>query len=165
MSGLQSFGSYKNEERIAPAFRLPKVGGGSVASWDYKQRRAFVLVFLPHLERAAFSWLQTLYMTLQPFGAQLLVSLPFSIEELAGPVADAKVSYPVLADQNGPVYRQYLEWAGLNYHHSELPDSPLYCRPFRSRQPLRPGRHSLPNYPTRGEITAMLEFLGNLCNP
>lgn len=164
MSGLQSFGSYKNEERIAPAFRLPKVGGGSVASWDYKQRRAFVLVFLPHLDRAALNQLQTLFTALQPFGAQLLVSLPSSIEELAGPEVEAAVSYPVLADQNGLVYRQYLEWAGLDYHHSELPAALFIADRFGAvnRYALAATPAQLPD---AGEITAMLEFLGNLCNP
>lgn len=160
---LQGFGSYNNQERMAPAFRLPSAQGEPVAIWDYKQRRAVVLYFLPELDPAFLSQLQSEYAEYRAQGAQLLVISTYPVRPLIDLVAQLGLTYPLLSDADGRIYKRYLHLIEADFQ-KELPSALFIADRYgainRYATAVRP-----PALPVASEVVAHLEFLGNLCNP
>lgn len=161
MSDLQGFGVYNNEERMAPAFRLPDISGKPVSLWDYKQRRAVVLYFLPQPDRTVLQARQREYQAYQRLGVEMLVIISCPVDQLKTLAATREISYPVLADQAGQVYRQYLDFAGATLP-GELLAAVFVADRFGAVSRYAVSEELAGLHP---QILAMLEFLGNLCNP
>ena len=143
-------------------FRLPTAHGSRIALWDYKQRRAVVLVFLPELAQADLARLEELHQTARKFAAQLLVVLPVKPDELTA-LLPVQPPYPVLADEGGLVHRQYMRLA------DQAETLPLTAALFIADRFGAISRYALAEnlatLPPPTEIETMLDFLGNLCNP
>lgn len=160
---LQGFGPYQNQERQAPAFRLPAAQGGTVALWDFKQRQAVVLYFLPQGNEAFLSQLQAEYAAYKAKGAQMLVIVPAALEALRELALTLNLSFPLLSDEQGSTYQNYLKLVEADLQ-TELPAAVFVADRFGaiSRYALALLPQGLP---PQEEILDMLEFLGNLCNP
>ena len=162
---MQGFGINKNKERMAPAFKLPSSQSRKIASWDYKQRRALVLVLLPQAEPHFLKRLEAEYQDYKAAGAELLAITFLQPEELSRLAVELKLSFPLLSDPDGAVYRQYMAMLEEEITgRAELPAALLVADRFGavSRYALATKPAGLPD---RDEIVEMLEFLGNLCNP
>ncbi len=160
---LQGFGPYNNQERMAPAFKLPAAQGGTIALWDYKQRKQLVLYFLPHPDSGFLSRLQTENPAYQETGAQLLVIVPAPLEQLTALHNQLALNYPLLTDEEGRAYKRYLHLIEADIQ-QELPAAVFVADRFGAitRYATAPRPAMLPS---QTEILGMLEFLGTLCNP
>ena len=162
MSDLQGFGVYNNQERMAPVFRLPAtITPKPVALWDYKQRQAVVLYFLPQATELQLNERQQEYAAYRTAGAEMLVIVPQTIAELTRLAEELKLTYPLLSDQAGTVYQQYLKFVGITIVGELLPAI------FIADRFGAVSRYAIANDLSglQPQVLDMLEFLGNLCNP
>jgi peroxiredoxin len=160
---LAGFGIYQNQERMAPAFKLPCAAGRELALWDYKQRQPLVLYFWPEPSQVFLRHLQTEYPAYQDIGAELMVITTYPSTQLFKLAAKAGLTYPLLTDEQKRIYRRYLDLIEADQAQEKAALLFIVSRfGATSRYATAPGPDQLP---PQSEILEFLEFLGNLCNP
>jgi peroxiredoxin len=167
MRKLTGFGTYGNEERMAPLFTLSCANGTQIKSWSYKQRQALVIYFISGNE---FSFLETLeqaYPQYKKENIELLVITALNQNDTATIAAEYKLSYPVLADPDYQVYSRYVKLIQAEYSLNQNLEKPVavfvvdrYGSIFSYA--TAPTAASLPKHT---EILGAHEFISCLCNP
>lgn len=166
---LEGFGAYSNREKMAPAFKLAATTGTRIASWEYKQKQPLVLYFLPKLDEAFLQKLEQATLNLQAYGSETLALLPLPLETLKEAAARLKLTMPLLSDENGETFQKYLklvlpEDSKEVFEIKDLPAMVFVADRFGAISRYATTTEAA-NLPGEAEIMAMLEFLGNLCNP
>ncbi|MDB5080533.1 MAG: redoxin protein [Chloroflexi bacterium] len=169
---LEGFGVYNNREKMAPAFKLAASTGTKIASWDYKQRQPLVLYFIPRLEETFLQQLEEVARELQAYGTEVLVLLPLPVEDLKEAAARLKLSVPLLSDESGETYRKYLKLILPEGNNNDSPEelektagaAVFVADRFGAISRFATATKAA-DLPGQSDIMAMLEFLGNLCNP
>ncbi len=164
---FESFGPYRNEERMAPPFTLPDGAGRKVQLWDYKQRKPVVIYFLNDTEVEFLQRLQSEANEYQAMGAQLLVIVAADAGQVKALSENLNLSYPLLADPERSVHARYIQLVYPQYDPAQTRQKPLalfvadrYGSIYRYATATEPAK-----LPAQPEILELLEFLGNLCNP
>jgi len=170
---LQGFGPYNNKEKMAPAFKLAASTGTRIASWEYKQKQPLILYFLPELDETFLQKLEQIALDLQAYGTETLALLPLNVETLKEAAARLKVTMPLLSDEEGATFQKYLklilpeddkENKEKVFEIKNLPAMLFVADRFGAISRYATASEAA-NLPGKAEIMAMLEFLGNLCNP
>jgi|HigsolmetaAR201D_1030396.scaffolds.fasta_scaffold04284_7 peroxiredoxin len=96
--------------QIAPSFTLPSGKGTPIRRTAYRAKRNLVLIVVPHSSDASMrEYMQAMaegYTSLQSERAEVLVILGDT--EAAASALQAELPFPVLADVDGRVIRQFL---------------------------------------------------------
>ena len=101
-----------HEDAVVPSFNLPSAGGGKTKLWDYKGKKNLALYFLTTGRAAGEEKLLSVasrnYAGYRAEETQILIILHAGIEDAERVKHDLALPFPVLADAEGTVHRQYL---------------------------------------------------------
>lgn len=162
---LYGFGPYDNKQPIMPSFTLSALNGkkDKVSGWDYKQRNPLVIYLLPAADAEVFSQLETERAAYREYKAEVLALVRTDLGKLNELNTRLRLSYPLLADEDGAVFEKFLKLADIQS------DTAAHAAVFITDRFGAATRYAVAKTPAMlppvEEITATLDFLTNLCNP
>lgn len=156
-----------NPRDLIPPFELPAVNrGGTVQSWQYKQRKHLVIFFFNGVGCAACCQLlqnfAQQYSRYQSVETEILAIASGALEPLQDWLAQTPMPFPMLHDEEGRVLRRY---AGLG--EGPLPVGVFVCDRFGElyTQTLVADAKNLPSEPETRDWAGFIDMRCPECFP